>query len=271
MKIFHCLPVVFVGGILAACGGSKQAPVAKPVVAPAPVVANNATKVPDLTPIPEPKPAEEQKVFLDNPVDRYSYALGVDFGRAVANINVPVKLDVLMNAMHDVIDSSREVLMTETESEAALQDLLNQMQVQKEIDEAASARKALTDQAAFLAKNIQDPRIWVTRKGVQYLMLKEGTGLKPKINDKVQVHYVGTLLNGTEFDNSIKRGAPMEFAVSAVIEGWQDLLLDMKVGEKVRAWIPSHLAYGEAGAPPSIPPNSLLVFEVELLQVFPSK
>ena len=257
MKIFHCLPVFFVGGILVACGSSKQAPVVSPVVTPAPVVAKDAPKVPDLTPVPEPKPAEEQKVFLDNPVDRYSYA--------------PVKLDVLLNAMHDVIDSSREVLMTETESEAALQDLLNQMQVQKEIDEAASARKALTDQAAFLAKNIQDPRIWVTRKGVQYLMLKEGTGVKPKINDKVQVHYVGTLLNGTEFDNSVKRGAPMEFAVSAVIEGWQDLLLDMKVGEKVRAWIPSHLAYGEAGAPPSIPPNSLLVFEVELLQVFPSK
>ena len=145
-----------------------------------------------------------------------------------------------------------------------------QMQVQKEIDESAASRKALCDQAAFLAKNIQDPRIWVTKKGVQYLMLKEGTGVKPKANDKVRVHYVGTLLNGTEFDNSVKRGAPMEFEVSAVIEGWQDLLMDMKVGEKVRAWIPSHLAYGEAGAPPSIPSNSLLVFEVELLQVFPS-
>lgn len=102
-------------------------------------------------------------------------------------------------------------------------------------------------------------------------MLKEGTGIKPKLTDKVQVHYVGTLLNGTEFDSSIKRGAPMEFPVTSVIEGWQDLLLEMKVGEKVRAWIPSALAYGEAGAPPSIPPNALLVFEVELLQVFPAK
>ena len=72
----------------------------------------------------------------------------------------------------------------------------------------------------------------------------------------------------SEFDNSVKRGVPLEFPVTAVIEGWQDLLLEMKVGEKVKAWIPSALAYGEAGAPPSIPPNSLLVFEVELLQVF---
>ena len=139
------------------------------------------------------------------------------------------------------------------------------------VEKAAASRKALSDQAAFLSKNIQDPRIWVTKKGVQYLMLKEGTGIKPKLTDKVQVHYVGTLLNGTEFDSSIKRGAPMEFPVTSVIEGWQDLLLEMKVGEKVRAWIPSALAYGEAGAPPSIPPNALLVFEVELLQVFPAK
>lgn len=268
MKIFRNLPLIFVGGVIAACGGSKPAPAVDP--APATEV-KVAPAVPDLTPVPEPAQVEEQKVFLDNAVDRYSYALGVDFGRAVSNINVPVKLDVLIDAMRDVIDSSREILMTDSQSEAALQDLLNQMQIQKDIDEAAAARKALTDQAAFLAKNAQDPRIWVTKKGVQYLILNEGTGIRPKATDKVQVHYVGSLLSGAEFDNSVKRGAPMEFAISSVIEGWQDLLLEMKVGEKVRAWIPSALAYGEAGAPPSIPPNSLLVFEVELLQVFPSK
>jgi len=271
MKIFRCLPIVFIGGALVACGGSKPAPVVNSTPVPAPVEAEKVSVAPDLTPVPEPKQGEEQKVFLDNAVDRYSYALGVDFGRAVSNINVPVKLDVLIDAMRDVLDSTREILMTDSESEAALQDLLNQMQIQKDIDEAAAARKALSDQASFLAKNAQDPRIWVTKKGVQYLMLKEGTGVKPKATDKVQVHYVGTLLNGTEFDNSVKRGAPMEFAVTSVIEGWQDLLLEMKVGEKVRAWIPSGLAYGEAGVPPLIPPNSLLVFEVELLQVFPTK
>ena len=272
MKIFRYLPVIFAGGVLVACGGSKPAPAVNPGSTPenAPE-ANVASAAPDLTPIPEPSQVEEQKVFLDNAVDRYSYALGVDFGRAVSNINVPVKLDVLIDAMRDVIDSTREILMTDSQSEAALQDLLNQMQMQKDIDEAAAARKALTDQAAFLAKNAQDPRVWVTKKGVQYIMLREGTGIKPKATDKVQVHYVGTLLNGVEFDNSVKRGAPMEFAVTSVIEGWQDLLLEMKVGEKVKAGIPSALAYGEAGAPPSIPPNSLLVFEVELLQVFPAK
>ena len=270
MNFFRYLPLIMVGGMLVACGGSKKAPANPSVPVNAPQ-AKAVPVVPDLTPAPEPKQAEEQKVFLDNAVDRYSYALGVDFGRAVSNINVPVKLEVLIDAMRDVVDPGREVLMTDSASEAALQDLLSQMQMQKDIDDATAARKALGDQAMFLAKNIKDPRVWVTKKGVQYIILKEGTGVKPQSSDKVQVHYVGSLLDGTEFDNSVKRGAPMEFAVTAVIEGWQDLLLEMKVGEKVKAWIPSGLAYGEAGAPPSIPPNSLLVFEVELLQVIAPK
>ncbi len=270
MNFFRHLPVCFVGCALVACGGGKPAPAVEPVTAPAPAteVKNAPVEAPDLSPLPEPAPATEQSVFLDNAVDRYSYALGLDFGRAVANINVPVRLEVLISAMHDVIDSSREVLLTDSASEVALQDLLAQMQKQKEIDDAAAARKSLADQVAFLSKNIQEPNVKVTTKGVQYVVLKEGTGIKPRSSDKVQVHYVGTLLDGTEFDNSVKRGAPMEFPVTAVIEGWQDLLLEMNVGEKVKAWIPSELAYGEAGAPPSIPSNSLLVFEVELLQVY---
>ena len=285
MKFLHVLPIFLVGGTLVACGGSRPAPAvesntpkapaekATPATTPATTPVNapavqTPAKAPELTPVPVTVPVEESKVFMDNAVDRYSYALGVDFGRAVSNINVPVKLEVLINAMRDVIDPSREVLMTDSVTEAALQDLLTQMQTQKDIDDAAAARKAMGDQASFLAQNIKDPRVWVTKKGVQYLILKEGTGIKPKPSDKVQVHYVGTLLDGTEFDNSVKRGVPLEFPVTAVIEGWQDLLLEMKVGEKVKAWIPSALAYGEAGAPPSIPPNSLLVLEVELLQVF---
>ena len=108
----------------------------------------------------------------------------------------------------------------------------------------------------------------MTTKGVQYKVIKEGAGIVPKASDKVQVHYVGSLLDGTEFDNSVKRGEPLEFPVNAVIEGWQDLLQVMKEGMKVKAWIPSALAYGEAGVPPMIPANALLVFEVELLKVY---
>ena len=234
-----------------ACGGNKNAvPETEPAPAPAPVV----------TP--------EKTVNLDSAVDRYSYALGMDLGKAIANISVPLKLDVIIEAIKDEVDSSRKVLLADSTAEAALQDLLLKMQQKKEADEKAAAKKALDEQAAFLAKNIMDSTVKVTPKGVQYKILNEGLGIIPKVGDKVQVHYVGALLDGTEFDNSVKRGEPLEFPVSAVIEGWQDLLQVMKEGMKVKAWIPSALAYGEAGVPPMIPANALLVFEVELLKVY---
>ena len=236
-----------VGAVLVACGGNNPQPVvepAEPVAAPAP------------------------QVSLDSAVDRYSYALGMDLGKAIANINVPVKMDVLMIALQDEVDPARKVLLSDSASESALQDLLLRMQKQKEDDEKAAAAKALEDQAAFLAKNVLDSTVKVTPKGVQYRVLKAGTGISPKVTDKVQVHYIGALLDGTQFDNSVKRGEPLEFPVGAVIEGWQDLLQVMKEGDKVKAWIPSALAYGEAGVPPTIPGNALLIFEVELLKVY---
>lgn len=235
------------GAVLVACGGNNPQPVvepAEPVAAPAP------------------------QVSLDSAVDRYSYALGMDLGKAIANINVPVKMDVLMLALQDEVDPARKVLLSDSASESALQDLLLRMQKQKEDDEKAAAAKALEDQAAFLAKNVLDSTVKVTPKGVQYRVLKAGTGISPKVTDKVQVHYIGALLDGTQFDNSVKRGEPLEFPVGAVIEGWQDLLQVMKEGDKVKAWIPSALAYGEAGVPPTIPGNALLIFEVELLKVY---
>lgn len=237
---------------LVACGGNK-----------------NATPATDPTPAPAPAAVSDSgKVSLDSAVDRYSYALGMDLGKAIANISVPLKLDVIISAIRDEVDSGRTVLMTDSASEVALQDLLLKMQQKKEADEKAAAKKALDEQAAFLAKNITDSTVKVTTKGVQYKVIKDGAGATPKASDKVQVHYIGSLLDGTEFDNSVKRGEPLEFPVSAVIEGWQDLLQVMKEGMKVKAWIPSALAYGEAGVPPMIPANALLVFEVELLKVY---
>lgn len=240
---------------LLACGGNKNAaPVTDPAPAPAPAAAT--------------APATETKVSLDSTVDRYSYALGMDLGKAIANINVPLKLDVIIAAIKDEVDTTRKVLMDDSTAEKALQGLLLQMQQKKEADAKAAAQKALDEQAQFLAKNVLDSTVKVTTKGVQYKVIKEGTGITPKVSDKVQVHYIGALLDGTEFDNSVKRGEPLEFPVNAVIEGWQDLLQVMKEGMKVKAWIPSALAYGEAGVPPMIPANALLVFEVELLKVY---
>lgn len=251
MKFSVLAPIAASCLVFVACGGNK-----------------NAAPATDPTPAPAPAVAPETKISLDSTVDRYSYALGMDLGRAIAEINVPLKLDVIIAAIKDEVDTSRKVLMTDSASEQALQGLLLQMQQKKEADAKAAAQKALEEQAQFLAKNVLDSTVKVTTKGVQYKVIKEGAGITPKASDKVQVHYVGSLLDGTEFDNSVKRGEPLEFPVNAVIEGWQDLLQVMKEGMKVKAWIPSALAYGEAGVPPMIPANALLVFEVELLKVY---
>ena len=256
MKQMHLLPVSFaLCGALVACGGSKQQPVVESAPAAAPAADTTAAAAPAA---PD----------LSNPTDRYSYALGMDLGKAVANINVPLNVDVLMGAIRDQVDSSREVLMSDSASESALQDLLLQMQKKKEAEDKAKAQKALDDQKSFFADNAKDSTVKVTPKGVQYKVIKDAEGISPKAGDKVQVHYVGSLLDGTEFDNSVKRGEPLEFPVNAVIEGWQDLLQVMKEGMKVKAWIPSELAYGEAGVPPLIPANAMLIFEVELLKVY---
>ncbi|SHL35426.1 FKBP-type peptidyl-prolyl cis-trans isomerase [Fibrobacter sp. UWEL] len=236
-------------GSLVACSGSPK-PAVEPAAAPA-------------------APAAPARVVADmnDPVNRYSYALGMDLGKAVSNINVPLNMKLVMDAISDQVDSTRPALLTDSVAEVALQELLLKMQAKKDADAKAAAQKTLDEQAQFLAKNIMDTTVKVTPKGVQYKILKDAEGISPKAEDKVLVHYVGALLDGTEFDNSVKRGEPLEFPVGAVIEGWQDLLQVMKEGQKVKAWIPSALAYGEEGVSSIIPGNSMLVFEVELLKV----
>ena len=250
MNIIYKSSALAVCAGLFACGGSQ-----KPSVEP---VAADSTAV--------QAPARLDTLITDQ--DRFSYALGMDLGRAIANVNVPLRMDLVKKAIDDRMDSTKTLLMTDTAAETAMQDLLLRMQQQKDAEEKAAAKKNLDEQAQFLAKNILDSTVKTTPKGVQYKVIMSGQGLTPKASDKVQVHYVGALLNGTEFDNSVKRGEPLEFPVSAVIEGWQDLLMIMTEGMKVKAWIPSALAYGEEGVPPMIPANSLLVFEVQLLKVY---
>lgn len=251
MNIIRMSFALAVSAGLFACGGSQK-PSVEPVA--------TAEKA------PAQAPARLDTLVTDQ--DRFSYALGMDLGRAISNVNVPLRMDLVKKAIDDRMDTTKKLLMSDSAAETALQDLLLRMQQQKDAEEKAAAKKNLDEQAKFLAKNIMDPEVKTTPKGVQYKVILGGKGIIPKASDKVQVHYVGALLNGTEFDNSVKRGEPLEFPVSAVIEGWQDLLMVMSEGMKVKAWIPSALAYGEEGVPPMIPANSLLVFEVQLLKVY---
>ena len=161
---------------------------------------------------------------------------------------------------------SAKLLMSDSALFAVLNDFSMKRQQEKVKKDSLAAEKNLQEQKAFLEKNKSEGGVITTASGLQYLVIIEGKGEVPKDEDLVSVHYTGTLLDGTEFDSSIKRGAPAEFPLNAVIPGWTELLKVMKVGSKVKAWIPSDLAYGPRGRQ-VIPGNSLLVFEMELLGV----
>ncbi len=238
-------------GTLAACSSAPA-----PETAPA--------TVPETTAVSAPK-----KDSLTTLKERYSYALGMDMGRAIKNIEADLDQELFLRSLSDQM-SGKPLLMTDSQAEKALQELVLQMQVEKEKKAAAAAQAALDSQKTFLEKNKTVEGVVVTPSGLQYKYIvkaQDSTAKSPKLTDKVRVHYAGSLLDGSEFDSSIKRGEPLEFPVNAVIQGWQELLTLMKEGEKMQAWIPSNLGYGEAGAPPVIPANALLVFEVELLDV----
>lgn len=136
--------------------------------------------------------------------------------------------------------------------------------VEAQAREAAAAKE---ESEKFLAENKTKEGVITTESGLQYQVITEGTGAKPTAEDRVKVHYTGTLLDGTKFDSSVDRGEPAEFGVSQVIPGWTEGLQIMPAGSKYIFWIPSELAYGERGAGQDIKPNSVLKFEVELLEV----
>ena len=149
------------------------------------------------------------------------------------------------------------------ECQQVLNDYFSNIQ-EEETNKMNAAKKEGED---FLSKNGKRPEVKTTASGLQYEVIKEGTGKRPTVNDIVKVHYHGTLIDGTVFDSSVKRGTPAEFGVSQVIKGWVEALQLMPVGSKYKLYIPSELAYGQQGAGAMIKPNSVLVFEVELLEI----
>jgi FKBP-type peptidyl-prolyl cis-trans isomerase FklB len=206
--------------------------------------------------------AEDASSFKDDK-DKLSYALGMNYGIMFQRQEVEIDPEALLKGLRDVI-SSNKTLLTEEQMRQALTDaqrrIGEQRQAKMKIQGAENKKKA----DAFLAENKAKPGVSVTASGLQYKILSTGTGPKPSAADSVTVHYKGTLLDGTEFDSSYKRGQPATFGVGGVIKGWTEALQLMNAGSKWELFIPPDLAYGEQGRP-NIPPNSLLVFEVELL------
>jgi FKBP-type peptidyl-prolyl cis-trans isomerase FklB len=195
---------------------------------------------------------------LKNITDSASYALGLSVAnfykqQGFKNLNT----SLIAQAINDV-QAGKPPIFSEEEANETIMFFVN-----------PDLRTTIQDGKRFMEKNKSKAGVKATASGIQYEVLKEGSGAKPKAFDTVVVNYVGTLLNGTEFDNSIKRGQPVEFKLNQVIKGWTEGLQLMSVGSKYKFYIPYNLAYGLNGNGP-IPGGATLVFEVELLNVKPS-
>lgn len=205
--------------------------------------------------------ASAQELKLDTVPQKASYAIGRNIGDDIANPQVPFDVEALIAGIRDSMTGQDSKLSEEDANKAlqAFQELV-QSQMQRQADE--NVKKGQD----YLAKTAEREGVTKTQTGLLYEVLKEGTGPMPTLEDTVECHYKGVLLDGTQFDSSYDRGQPAQFPVQGVIPGWTEALQKMKVGSKWKLHIPAELAYGAQGRP-SIPPNSVLVFEVELLKI----
>ena len=193
-------------------------------------------------------------------MDKVSYALGLSIGNNFQNSGIKkLQVEDFVKGLEDVLGEKQPAISYE-EAKQVINDYFMKLQQERlEINKQAGAE--------FLEINRHKAGVVELPSGLQYEILKQGTGAKPSANDKVKCHYHGTLINGTVFDSSVQRGEPATFGVSQVIPGWVEALQLMPVGSKWRLFIPSNLAYGEHGAGDLIEPNSTLIFDVELLDI----
>ena len=200
-------------------------------------------------------------------MDKISYALGLGIGRQLLQMGAnELSIDDFSQAIKDVIGGA-ELKVNDIEAQQIVQDFF---QKQEEKQRAAAAEKGKTakvDGEKYLAENAQKEGVVTLPSGLQYKVLREGNGKKPKATDQVKCHYEGMLVDGTMFDSSVQRGEPATFPLNGVIAGWTEGLQLMQEGAKYRFFIPYQLGYGERGAGSSIPPFATLVFDVELIEV----
>jgi FKBP-type peptidyl-prolyl cis-trans isomerase FklB len=198
--------------------------------------------------------------------EKFSYALGMNIGTNLHRQEVPVDPNILARGLKDALAGSKTAL-TEDEARTVLTEMQNDMRKkqQEKMQAAGATNKKEGDE--FLSANKTKAGVTTLPSGLQYKILQEGTGPKPAASDTVVCNYRGTLIKGTEFDSSYKRGQPATFAVSGVIKGWTEALQLMPVGSKWQLFVPADLAYGDRGAGADIGPGATLIFEVELLSI----
>ena len=201
-------------------------------------------------------------------MDKLSYALGHNIAHQLIGMGLQKSLNIddYAAAIRDVLEG-RQPMMSHTEANAVLEHFFNELEERQQAEAAERGKTAKADGEAFLKANATKAGVTVTASGLQYEVVKEGTGRQPKASDTVRCHYEGTLINGTVFDSSYRRNQPAEFGLRQVISGWTEGVQLMKEGAVYKFYIPYNLAYGERGAGADIPPYAALIFTVELIKV----
>ncbi|MCB2205160.1 FKBP-type peptidyl-prolyl cis-trans isomerase [bacterium] len=208
----------------------------------------------------------QENVDLKTRKDSVSYAIGYNIGTNFKMQSIDVDPTVVAAAMRDLMNEG-ETKMTEEDAQQIWMSYQKELMAKQQEERAASGAKNKEEGDKWLAENKEKEGVVTTESGLQYKVIKMGDGPKPQKTDKVRVNYRGTLIDGTEFDSSYKRGEPAEFGVGQVIPGWTEALQLMPVGSKWEVYIPGELGYGERGAGQDIGPNATLIFEVELLDI----
>ena len=203
---------------------------------------------------------------LKSDKEKISYSIGMDIGGNLKRGSVEVDPDILAKGLKDSYGGGK-TLLTEDEARKTIADFQQAMRAKQAETMIKLAEKNKVDGEKFLAENAKKEGVKTLPSGLQYKEITPGTGKSPKPTDTVTTHYKGTLIDGTEFDSSYKRGEPASFPVSGVIAGWTEALQLMKEGAKWQLFVPPNLAYGERGAGREIGPNATLIFEVELISV----
>lgn len=200
-------------------------------------------------------------------MDKLSYGLGLGIGQQLAQMNIEgLSIDDFADAIRDVINGNK-LKVEHREAQQIVQNYFAQQEQKLQAERAEKGKAAKEEGEKYLVENAKKEGIITTASGLQYKVLKEGTGKQPKATDKVRCHYEGFLIDGTVFDSSVQRGEPAVFPLDGVIVGWTEGLQLMREGGKYRFFIPYKLGYGESGAGQSIPPFATLVFDVELIEV----
>jgi FKBP-type peptidyl-prolyl cis-trans isomerase FklB len=264
-KPFTIKTITLLAAILLLLGDARaqQPPPSTPQQAPA----AKSPQIPAAKPpasAPAKKPAAP--LTLRTQKEKASYAIGLNIGKGLHKDSVDVDPNILLRGLKDAMAGGK-TLLTDEEAKAVMIALQSDLRKKQEAKMQVAGEANKREGEAFLASNKAQDGVVTLPSGLQYKVLKEGTGPKPAAGDSVVCNYKGTLLDNTEFDSSYKRGQPATFQVGQVIKGWTEALQLMPVGSKWQLFIPADLAYGQRGAGPTIGPNTTLIFEVELLSI----